>query len=289
MACPWTDSLIFHIFVRAKTTVILEAAFQIDNKERHFQKKMWSPHNQIQTLFNHLSETEKVFERSLRQGNLLNIASRGNRGVKDEKTIEQAWTAKTGYWTLYVLKRYHLFPRLHLSSLENRFPGTICGRSTTRCLYLMLSGSQLPFMQVLLVIPVSFFQAKSFGRNYKRLLSIQQAYLLQHWSIYWNIYLLWDSLWGEMHPTCIFYCWSSIMIRDLHTRGSGKLCKILEVHCLVPWSNLRIFFTLFHLLRSWPTVCWVLTGMALSFCNKASLNLFFSCNCFPNVALNYIA
>jgi len=220
MACPWTDSLIFHIFVRAKTTVILEAAFQIDNKG-HFQKKFYR-HNQIQTLFNHLSETEKVLERSLRQGNLLNIASRGNRGVKDEKTIEQAWTAKTGYWTLYVLKRYHLFPRLHLSSLENRFPGTICGRSTTRCLYLMLSGSQLPFMQVLLVIPVSFFQAKSSGRNYKRLLNIQQAYLLQHWSIYRNIYLLWDSLWGEMHPTCIFYCWSSIMIRDLHNKGKRQ-------------------------------------------------------------------
>lgn len=74
--------------MRAKTTVILEAAFQIDNKG-HFQKKFYR-HNQIQTLFNHLSETEKVLERSLRQGNLLNIASRGNRGVKDEKTIEQA-------------------------------------------------------------------------------------------------------------------------------------------------------------------------------------------------------
>jgi hypothetical protein len=79
--------------VRAKTTVILEAAFQIDNKEGHFQKKCYR-HNQIQTLFNHLSETEKVLERSLRQGNLLNIASRGNRGVKDEKTIEQSMNSE---------------------------------------------------------------------------------------------------------------------------------------------------------------------------------------------------
>lgn len=167
-------------------------------------------------------------EYPLCQGNLFK-----HRGVRDEKQQSKAWTVNTGHRTLYVLKRNPIISTFTSQFSRKQIPGTICGRSKTSCLYLMLSGPQLSFMQVLMVIPVSFFKVKSFGNNYWRLLNIQQAYLLQHWSIYWTyIYLLWDSL--RRGRGCI--------LRVYFTSGAQLWCEIyisrvrvLEVQCLVPW------------------------------------------------------